>query len=142
MQDAGQRKLSRSCFVPPVVPISSRGAMPPAPITRRDFVVTLGAAALAACARPGASTSTGASSAMSSAARAGAEAPAPDAALVDALLAAVEARHGASFERAHRADVRGGIRDMLRAADRLRGAKVANAADPYSVCAAALGGKA
>lgn len=105
--------------------------------TRREFAITVGAAALGACvptpalppAPPAATT------AMPS------EQPADtNAALTDAMTQLVRQRYGAHLSEAHIDLVRNDIRNGLRASDRLRAMLLPNGTEPDVVFAVHRGG--
>ena len=103
--------------------------MPSSHPTRREFAVTLAAAALTACAGRGVHTSSapaaiGAASTSSK--------PDPNAPIADLLAGVVAARYGGALDAEQRKQVRGGILHTLQLSDRLRAVTLPNAVDPFS----------
>jgi hypothetical protein len=125
--------------------------MHPPRSTRRQFTATLAAAGaasvLTACARrvPAPASAAPATPAPPDPTLVAAP-PAPPTSAADAaaeqLLGVVAARYGSVFPGDHRADVRKGIGRTLQIAEQLRSAAITNAADPFTVCGAGMGGKA
>jgi len=115
--------------------------------SRREFAASLAAVTLAACARtaprpaPEPAVAPTAPPGPTESPPPAAPSPAPtDAA--GHLLGVVTARYGEAFPAGHRDDVRAGIARTQRLADRLRRVPITNAADPFTVCGAGMGGEA
>jgi pyruvate dehydrogenase E2 component (dihydrolipoamide acetyltransferase) len=123
--------------------------MHPPRSTRRQFAASLaatGAASLlAACARRAPAPASPAPATPAPPDPTPAAAPPPTSAAdaaADQLLGVVAARYGSVFPGDHRADVHKGIGRTLQIAEQLRRAAITNAADPFTVCGAGMGGKA
>lgn len=96
--------------------------------TRRDFALTIGAAALGACVRaPSAPPAAPVVTAPTSPSTSDEDANAP---LTDALTQLVRRRYGAHLSDEQMTRVRTDIRDGLRASDRLRAVLLPNATEP------------
>jgi hypothetical protein len=106
--------------------------------TRRDFALTVGAAALGACARtpplpPAPVLPTQAPSPTTAE-------PDANAPLTEAMTQLVRHRYGTHLSDEQMARVRNDVRDGLRASDRLRAILLPNAAEPDVVFAVYRGG--
>jgi hypothetical protein len=106
--------------------------------TRRDFALTVGAAALGACVRaPSVPPAPVLPAPATSPTSADADANAP---LTDAMTQLVRHRYGTHLSDEQMARVRNDIRDGLRASDRLRVILLPNATEPDVVFAVHRGG--
>ena len=105
--------------------------------TRRDFALTVSAAALGACVRAPSVPPTPVVAGPAPSPPADADANAP---LTDALTQLVRHRYGAHLSDEQIGRVRNDIRDGLRASDRMRAILLPNATEPDIVYAVYRGG--